>query len=178
MIGERIKRIRTFRGITQKELGLKIGYDEKSADVRIAQYESNYRVPKKDTILQIAEALDINYVAISANDSGSAEDIMQTLFWLDEQNDAVLNLFEFKPASKTNGTFDTNEYNIASPLIGITIEYGLVNDFLHEWMKRKTELKNGEISRNEYFEWKINWPRTCDDCGNVEPSKNWRSEPL
>lgn len=173
-IGERIKQIRTFRGITQKELGLKIGYDEKSADVRIAQYESNYRVPKKDTLLQIAEVLDINYVTISANDSGSAEDIMETLLWLEEQNTAVLNLFEFIPATKTGGTFDKNEYGTKS-LIGITIEYDLVNEFLREWFIRKRELRNNEISRDEYFEWKINWPDTCDDCGNTVPKKAWRT---
>ena len=49
VLGERIKRIRTFRGLTQRELGLKLGYEERNADVRIAQYESSYRVPKKDT---------------------------------------------------------------------------------------------------------------------------------
>ena len=47
ILGERIKRIRTFRGLTQRELGLKLGYEERNADVRIAQYESGYRVPKK-----------------------------------------------------------------------------------------------------------------------------------
>ena len=46
-LGERIKRIRTFRGLTQRELGLKLGYEERNADVRVAQYESGYRVPKK-----------------------------------------------------------------------------------------------------------------------------------
>ena len=40
VLGERIKRIRTFRGLTQRELGLKLGYEERNADVRIAQYES------------------------------------------------------------------------------------------------------------------------------------------
>lgn len=37
----RIKRIRTFRGLTQRELGLKLGYEERNADVRIAQYLSS-----------------------------------------------------------------------------------------------------------------------------------------
>ena len=29
-LGERIKRIRTFRGLTQRELGLKLGYEERN----------------------------------------------------------------------------------------------------------------------------------------------------
>ena len=53
ILGERIKRIRTFRGLTQRELGLKLGYEERNADVRVAQYESGYRVPKKDTLMEI-----------------------------------------------------------------------------------------------------------------------------
>ena len=40
-VGDRIKRVRQFRGLTQKELGKLVGFDEKTADIRIAQYESN-----------------------------------------------------------------------------------------------------------------------------------------
>ena len=46
-IGDRIKRARNFRGMTQKELGMAVGLDEKSADIRIAQYESGTRTPKE-----------------------------------------------------------------------------------------------------------------------------------
>ncbi len=45
-VGDRIKRARNLRGMTQKELGIAIGFEEKSADIRIAQYESNTRTPK------------------------------------------------------------------------------------------------------------------------------------
>jgi len=31
---------------------------------------------------------------------------------------------------------------------------------MREWCLRKEQLKNGEISEDEYFEWKINWPAT------------------
>ena len=33
-------------------------------------------------------------------------------------------------------------------------------------------LKSGKITRDEYFEWKINWPQTCDGCGKYEPRNN------
>ena len=62
ILGERIKRIRTFRRLTQRELGLKLGYEERNADVRVAQYESGYRVPKKDTLMEIARILNVNYI--------------------------------------------------------------------------------------------------------------------
>ena len=45
-VGDRIKRVRTFRGMTMKELVMAVGFDEKSADVRIAQYENNSRKHK------------------------------------------------------------------------------------------------------------------------------------
>ena len=53
-VGDRIKRARNLRGMTQKELGIAIGFEEKSADIRIAQYESNTRTPKEELLRKIA----------------------------------------------------------------------------------------------------------------------------
>ena len=39
-------------------------------------------------------------------------------------------------------------------------------------------LKSGKITRDEYFEWKINWPQTCDGCGKYEPKKQWRVQQI
>ena len=38
--GEKVRLVRTFRGLTQKALGIAVGLNEKTADIRIAQYES------------------------------------------------------------------------------------------------------------------------------------------
>ena len=73
VLGERIKRIRTFRNLTQRELGLKLGYEERNADVSIAQYESGYRIPKKDTLMEISRILDVNYINFIAEAPGCAE---------------------------------------------------------------------------------------------------------
>ena len=64
-VGDRIKRARNLRGMTQKELGIAIGFEEKSADIRIAQYESNTRTPKEELLRKIAEVLDVNYAITS-----------------------------------------------------------------------------------------------------------------
>ena len=45
-IGERIHFFRLLRGMTQKYLGMALGFPEKSADVRLAQYETGSRTPK------------------------------------------------------------------------------------------------------------------------------------
>ena len=47
-IGERIRFIRNLRGMTQKYLGTLVGFPEKTADIRMAQYESGTRTPKAE----------------------------------------------------------------------------------------------------------------------------------
>ena len=73
-IGQRIKHARTHRGMTQKELGMAVGFDEKTADVRIAQYESSTRTPKADIRNKLAEALNINYRYFYDSHDYAAED--------------------------------------------------------------------------------------------------------
>ena len=47
-IGQRIKYFRNRKGMTQKQLGEQLGFMGKTSDVRMAQYESEARVPKID----------------------------------------------------------------------------------------------------------------------------------
>lgn len=84
-IGEKIKRIRQHRRMTQKELGELV---DLSAN-RIAQYEMGYRVPKKPLLNQIAEALRVSPLALSDGGNGPANDILEQLFWLDEEQPAL-----------------------------------------------------------------------------------------
>jgi hypothetical protein len=56
------------------------------------------------------------------------------------------------------------------PVAAIWLNNPTLNQFVREWMHRKQELRTGEITREKYFEWKLNWPRTCDDCGKIEPA--------
>ena len=83
-VGDRIKRVRQFRGLTQKELGKLVGFDEKTADIRIAQYESNTRKPKEELLIKIADALEVNFRSLYEPYNYAAEDVMFTLFDLDE----------------------------------------------------------------------------------------------
>lgn len=74
-VGDKIRKIRTFRGMTQKELGVAIGLEEKGADNRVAQYETNYRVPKKDLLNKIAEVLRVDRQNFYTDAPGCAEDL-------------------------------------------------------------------------------------------------------
>ena len=53
----KLKKIRTFRKMTQKELSEKIGLTDQH---RIVQYEKGVRVPKKDLVDKMATALEVN----------------------------------------------------------------------------------------------------------------------
>ena len=83
-IGERKKKIRVFRKMTMDELGGALGFEGKNMSVRISQYETGARIPGEDMILKLADALHCNYKAISDYSLGAAEDIIETLFWLEE----------------------------------------------------------------------------------------------
>ena len=159
VLGERIKRIRTFRGLTQRELGLKLGYEERNADVRIAQYESGTRTPKQALVELLAEALDVNPRFLADDEILGAEGVMMMLFELDEHY----------PISVEDCTDEDGNKRK-----GIIFGSILLNDFFAEWQRRKKDLADGKISKAEYTEWKLNWPKTTDDCGKHEPSKKWR----
>lgn len=81
-IGQRLKFIRRFRRLTQKELGLLMGYSEKTADVRIAQYEKNARTPNAETTAKLAEVLKVSPVVFSPTICASREDLLQSMYWL------------------------------------------------------------------------------------------------
>ena len=63
-IGERIRFIRNLRGLTQKWLGMAVGFPEKTADIRMAQYESGTRTPKADLTNKLAEVLEVSPAAL------------------------------------------------------------------------------------------------------------------
>jgi len=159
-VGDRIKRVRNMRGMTQKELGLAVGFDENSADVRIAQYESGTRTPKEDMLRKIAEILDVNYYSLYEPTSYAIQDIIYTLFELDEHYRIYLNEI-------------TNPYTSELPRnqIGVSFNGRTLNDIMREWLIRKQELAEGTITKEEYQEWKLNWPQTADDNTTI---KKWR----
>ena len=81
-IGQRLKFIRRFRRLTQKELGLLMGYSEKTADVRIAQYEKNARTPNAETTAKLAEVLKVSPAVFSPTICASREDLLQSMYCL------------------------------------------------------------------------------------------------
>ena len=189
-LGKRIQKIRKHRKITQKELGVRIGLhevsgksNEKTAETRVAQYENNLKIPRRDVIDKLAVALDVNPLNFESVPEGTLDYIMQTLFWLEESSPGLTKLFVMENVSwrdpAYNGEDRAVKYNDsddwpASPPMGMYFNNIALNGFLREWHTRQEERKQGVISDREYFEWKINWPRTCDEGGKFEPRYKWR----
>ena len=83
-IGGKIKRIRELRGYTQKQLGIACGFSQTSADVRIAQYEKNKKIPREKVLINIASALGIDDCALYDADMLSYNRMYHALFDLED----------------------------------------------------------------------------------------------
>ena len=181
LMGKKIQKIRNFRGYNQTEFAVLLGYGDK-AQGRITQFESGYRNPKKETLEKIARVLDCNPETLMDVSGQNASDLMQILFWMEEDNPGMLKVFQFKriPGERVNTSDDPgvyyhdNDHWPAHEPCGFWVDYPVFNDFMQEWVCHKQELADGIITREEYFEWKINWPYTCDDCNRRIPAKDWR----
>lgn len=89
-VGEKIKFIRNLRGMTQKELGLAVGFSASTADIRIRQYEMGKMNPKEDKLELIANALKVPVEALNNIDldQGSGNTLFNVLFEL-ERNEGL-----------------------------------------------------------------------------------------
>ena len=148
-LGEQIRQVRRNRGMTQKELGMRLGCPKNSADVRIAQYETGPRMPKKERLEAIAKVLEVNPEIFCRRSPDSEKELMKMLLWMDETDREWVQIG--KPEEMARG----------SVLLVFTEE--AIQEFLKEWMKQKDRLNSYEISEREYQEWKWNKPALADE---------------
>ena len=98
--GEKIKRIRQHRGMTQKELGDAVGLTAN----RIAQYEMGYRVPKATLLEKMVDAFNVSRECL-LEENGMAVAMLEQLFWLDEEMPGIIKLAE---TSRSTAGYNTN----------------------------------------------------------------------
>ena len=156
-IGERIRFFRVLRGMTQKFLGIRVGFPERSADVRLAQYETGTRTPKADLTAALAKELDVSPRALNVPDIDTEVGLMHTLFALED-------IYGLEPS---------REDGICRLWINLHTGDSSVMGDLHEWLKQKEKLKAGEISKEEYDRWRYNYPKfdTSGHWHTVTPSQ-------
>ena len=144
--GERIRHIRNLRGMTQKQLGMAVGFDEKTADVRIAQYESGTRTPKVKLLADTAAALGVSPRALDLPDIDSFIGLAHTLFALED-------LYGLKI-----GEIDGEVCLSLDKSKGM--KYLSMLDIFMAWQREAEKLGNEEITREEYDAWRYNYPKT------------------
>lgn len=85
-VGEKTRKFRTEKGLSQKELAKIAGLSEPA----IRNYELGNRTPSDKHLATIAEALAVSPFAISAPDIESHIGVMHTLFALEEEYGTTL----------------------------------------------------------------------------------------
>ena len=143
-IGERIHFFRNMRGMTQKYLGMLLGFPEKSADVRLAQYETGARTPKADLTASLANALDVSPQALAVPDIDSYIGLMHTLFTLEDRYGLKIDEADGEVCLKV----DVRKNKDAAEL----------HKMLCSWRQAAAMLKAGEITQEEYDRWRYRYP--------------------
>ncbi len=154
-IGERIRFIRNLRGMTQKYLGTLIGFPEKTADIRLAQYESGARTPKADITAALAQALAVAPEALTVPDIDTDAGLMHTLFVLEDLRGLKI---------------DTIDGELCIRLEKRGTEYLNMYDMLSAWLEQAQKYRKGEITKDEYDRWRYNYPK-------LDTSGHWAKVP-
>ena len=163
-IGERIRFFRNLRGMTQKYLGTIVGFPEKTADIRMAQYESGSRTPKADLTNKLAEVFEISPQALSVPDIDSYIGLMHTLFTLEDRCGVTIEKTE-------NGV---SMY--ANPRKGT--DAAKLSEMLNAWAEQSEKYHNGDINRDEYDKWRYNYPKYDETSGYVKVPSQEVSEAM
>lgn len=158
-IGERIHFFRTMRGMTQKYLGMALGFPEKSADVRLAQYENGSRTPKADVTAALAQALDVSPKALDVPDIDSYTGLMHTLFTLEDRYGLHIDEADGEVCLKV----DVRKSKDAAQL----------HEMLCAWRQAAALLKADEITKEEYDRWRYRYPEldTSGQWHKITPSQ-------
>lgn len=163
-IGERIRFFRNLRGMTQKYLGTVVGFPEKTADIRMAQYESGSRTPKADLTNKLAEVFEISPQALSVPNIDSYIGLMHTLFTLEDRYGLTIEKTE-------NGV---SIY--ADPRKGT--DAAELSEMLNAWAEQSEKYHNGDINRDEYDKWRYNYPKYDETSGYVKVPSQEVSEAM
>lgn len=144
-IGKRIKFFRKRNRLTMKALGMFVGFKENSADVRIAQYESDKKRPRRKLLKGLADALGVVPEAITVPDIDTPIGLMHTLFALEDMYGLTIHTSYGRPCLCVLFPTETGEVNL--------------QEYLEEWCTVKMDLLHGRITKTEYDDWRYNYPR-------------------
>ena len=145
-IGERIHFFRILRGMTQKYLGTVVGFPERSADVRLAQYETGTRKPKAELTAALAQALDVSPQALDVPDIDSYIGLMHTLFTLEDIYGLTVSEADGEVCLKVNKDKGKDAAELSK--------------MLYTWKEQADRLSSEEINKEEYDNWRYHYPKS------------------
>lgn len=142
LIGEKIRKYRTYRNLTQKKLA-ELCHISESA---IRNYELGNRYPDDDIIMSISDALEIDRAALidpDPSDVFSAEhifmDFEQLYGIVPKMIDGELHFVFENPDDSLPNKEIINRY--------------IMKELLLHWCSFREALSNGVITQEQYFEW-------------------------
>ncbi len=144
-----------MRGMTQKYL-VCCRISRKSADVRLAQYETGSRKPKADLTAALAQALDIAPQALDIPDIDSYIGLMHTLFSLEDIYGLIVSEADGEVCLKVNKDKSKDAAELLQMLIA--------------WQEQAVKLSAEEISREDYDQWRYNYPK-------FDTTQHWAKAP-
>lgn len=163
-IGERIRFFRNLKGMTQKYLGIQVGFPEKTADIRMAQYESGSRTPKAELTESLAGALGVSPLALSVPDIDSYLGLMHTLFTLEDRYGLTVETGENGVSLRVDPRKGTDAAEFSK--------------MLNAWAEQSEKYHNGDINRDEYDKWRYNYPKYDETSGFVKVPSQEISEAI
>lgn len=143
-IGERIRFFRNKKGVTQKYLGQVVGFPERSADVRMAQYETGSRTPKADLTRTLAGFFEVSTDALTVPDIDSDIGLMHTLFALEDIRGLTIGEIDGEICLKLDKSKGKTYVDML--------------EMLSAWAEQAKKLEAGEITREEYDHWRYTYP--------------------
>ena len=125
-----------------------MGFPEKSADVRMAQYESGARTPKAELTAALANELGVSPQALNVPNIDSYIGLMHTLFTLEdiyglsiERRDGAV-VFRIDPRKGKDAA--------------------RISEMVYAWAPVAEKYRAGDISKDEYDKWRYNYPQYDD----------------
>ncbi len=155
-IGKRIRFFRNRKGMTQKQLGEILGFLGKTSDVRMAQYETEARTPKHDLVKEMASIFDVSTHALTVPDIDTYTGLMHTLFALEDMYGLKIGEIDGEICLR----LDKSDYST----------YTSMFDMFHAWQEQAAKLERGEITKEEYDQWRYKYPE-------LDTSKHWAKVP-
>ena len=150
--------------MTQKYLGQMVGFPEKTADIRMAQYESGSRSPKAELTENLAGVLGVSPLALSVPDIDSYLGLMHTLFTLEDRYGLTVETGENGVSLRVDPRKGKNAAELS--------------EMLTAWAEQAEKYRNGKINREDYDKWRYNYPKYDETSGCVKVPSQQLSDAL